>query len=103
MPVIAYFFFTGTGLGSQKKARHPLTSRLYVQPPAQSSARGSVIAGQERPALLRRSRLTFFMAERTTTRRIKASVRNKIKFHDAISLVLKAAVETLRFAIGDHL
>ncbi len=76
---------------SQKKARQPLVSLLYVQPPAQSSALGRVICGQARPARLRRSRETLFIAVKTTTRRINASVRKMIKFQDARSVRLKAA------------
>lgn len=40
---------------SQKNARHPFLSRLYVQPPGQSSARGNARFGQESPARVRTS------------------------------------------------
>ena len=67
---------------SQKNAKHPLVSLLNVHPPVQSSARGAVSSGHVSPALVRRSKLTLFICMRTTTKRIRARVRNRIKFHE---------------------
>ena len=70
---------------SQKKARQPVVSRLNVHPPGQSSARGAVRAGQLPAARDLTSRAILFVAVKTMIRRMKASVRKIIKFHEARS------------------
>lgn len=93
-----------SAFASQKNAKHPLVSRLNVHPPAQSSARGVVSSGQVSPALLRRSKLTLFICVNTTTRRMNASVKNKMKFHDDSSNFFCGLIDTVRrvfFAIGN--
>lgn len=72
--------------------------RLYIQPVAQSSARGRVSVGHANPALLRTSCVTFFMRVRTTTRRMNARVRNNIKFHEE-NVFLTCLVFVRRFVI----
>ena len=89
----------GAGVG-QTKVRHAVVvSRLYIHPVEQSSARGSVTVGQTSPALDRRSKETFFIADKTTTKRINASVKNRIKFQDFKSVLGLPGTRIFLFAI----
>ena len=74
---------------SHKKVGQPfVTSRWYFQPPAQSSALGSMTLGHMSPALLRTSLLTFVRAPSNTTSKINANVKKRIKFHELKSCTL---------------